>query len=144
MFLPSHYSPRTRGELVIMVAAGLVPILYMGRQHKRFLLDGAMSFLFLAIAVSVAALAWANAFRSAFDRLHLAIALILSCPLVELVLFRLGFGAFERRYGREPEDIGGSVPPGRWPDVWFRALVLILLGLIPVGMLTFYFTGDLP
>ena len=144
MFLPSHYLPHTRGDLVIIVAAGLVPILCMFGQHKRVLLDGAMAFLFLAIAVSVAALAWGIAFRSALNRLHLAIALILSCPLIELVLFRLGFGAFERRYGREPEDIGRSVPPARWPDVWFRALVLILLYLIPAGMLTFYFTGDLP
>jgi hypothetical protein len=142
MLLPSYF-PLTRGDLVIIVAGGLVPILYVSRQHKRFLLDGAPAFLFATVAVSVAALAWGIAVRSAFDRLHLAIALVLSCPLLEVLLFRLGFRAFERRYGREPEDIGSSVLPGRWPDVWFRISVLVLLGAIPVGLLAFYFSKDL-
>lgn len=143
MFLPSQ-APRTHGEFVFVVAIALIPILYLTRQHKRFLLSGAVAFIFAAVTASVAALAWGIAYRLAFDRPHLAVAVGVSCPVLELMLFRLGFGFFKHRYGREPEDIGKKpVPPGRWPDVWFRVLVLVLLCIVPAGLLGFYFSDDL-
>lgn len=114
----------------------LVPAIFTFTFHRRMVIEGPLSRLFLTFTVIVSLLGVAFALRESFSRFSSGMAVALCSPLFHSFALRKMNRRFIQTHGRPPEDVAFNWAPGLERDRAFAMIFVlgaIFSSMIPIG-----------